>query len=60
MSNQKQFIRMGSCALCRVRGQVVAYTGRMGVCSRCDSDSFDQIGQKQKENWLKTGKVYAE
>ena len=60
MSNRKEFLRRGTCSECNQRNTVVAFIGRAGVCSRCDESRFKRISEQQKDNWLRTGKVFAQ
>ena len=58
MSSKKQFLRKGRCSICHDHEQVIAFTGYVGICGRCDPDLFKIVGEAQKENWLQTGKVF--
>ncbi len=60
MSNRKEFLRRGTCLVCRQRNTVIAYINREGICSRCDEMRFEKICEQQKDNWLRTGKVFAQ
>ena len=60
MSSQKKFLRKGKCSVCNARGQVVVVFNRGSICGRCDPHLFSHVGEQQKENWLQTGKVFAE
>ena len=51
-----EYIAKGVCQKCGAK-EVISHSGYKHLCQRCSEKLFKRIGEEQKENYLRTGRV---